>query len=172
MAFLFSYVNDERKYEGYRRADVLETSSERKLIQEFRLGKAQIQQLCEIVREDMKCVGGRSIDLSLTEKVLICLKTLGSGSFQSCSKDFMFVIQPTVSRVLSTFVDSMVKKASLYIFLPGQEEEIKQSFKDFETISGLPKVIGAIDGTHIEIIAPAEDEYANVNRKNSILSIV
>ena len=33
-------------------------------------------------------------------------------------------------------------------------------------IAGFPGVVGAIDGTHIRIIAPTENEHEFVNRKN------
>ena len=36
---------------------------------------------------------------------------------------------------------------------------------DFIAIAGMPGVVGAIDGTHIEIIAPSKDEDVFVNRK-------
>ena len=32
-------------------------------------------------------------------------------------------------------------------------------------IAGMPRVVGAIDGTHIKIIAPSKDEEVFVNRK-------
>ena len=65
---------------------------------------------------------------------------------------------------MSVFVDAMVKKASHYIYMP-KKEEILRLLEDFEQVSCLPRVIGAIDGSHICIIAPSEDEYAYVNRK-------
>ena len=58
----------------------------------------------------------------------------------------------------------MVKKASNYIYIP-KKEEILRVFEDFEQVSYLPRVSGAIDGSHIHIIAPSEDEYVCVNRK-------
>lgn len=36
---------------------------------------------------------------------------------------------------------------------------------DFHSIAGMPKTIGAVDGTHIRIKAPNEEEAAYVNRK-------
>ena len=38
-------------------------------------------------------------------------------------------------------------------------------------IAGIPVVMGAIDGTHIRIIAPSQDEDIFVNRKSCIPSI-
>ena len=57
----------------------------------------------------MQPMESRSVDLTLLNKVLICLKTLASGSFQNCRKDFVHVTQPTVNRVLSAFVNSVFK---------------------------------------------------------------
>ena len=51
------------------------------------------------------------MDLSIEEKVLISIKTLASGSFQNCSKDFIKVSQPTVSNTLQAFTDCLTKKA-------------------------------------------------------------
>ena len=75
-----------------------------------------------------------------------------------------FISQATLSRILSVFVDAMVKKASHYIYMP-KKEEILGVLEDFEQVSYLPTVIRAIDSTHIRIIAPSEGEYAYVNRK-------
>ena len=65
----------------------------------------------------MQPEGYRSVDLLLEQKILICLKTLGSESFQNCSKDFIDLAQPTVSRVLSDFIETMIKLAPEILFL-------------------------------------------------------
>ncbi|KAK0154896.1 putative nuclease HARBI1 [Merluccius polli] len=36
---------------------------------------------------------------------------------------------------------------------------------NFMAIAGMPGVVGAVDGTHIQIIAPSKDEDVFVNRK-------
>ena len=77
----------------------------------------------------------------------------------------MYVSQPTVSRVLSDFVNSIVSKASQFIYMPRSASKISGVISDFRAISGLPKVIGAADRSHIPMIAPSVDEYAYVNRK-------
>ena len=97
---------------------------------------------------------------------LIGLKDAGIGQLSKLQQRFYvyyFISQATVSRILYVFVDAMVKKASHYIYMP--KKEILRVFEDFEQVSYLPRVIGAIDGSHIRITAPSEDEYANVNRK-------
>ena len=97
--------------------------------------------------------------------VLISVMTLASESFQNCNKDFMHVYQPTVSRVASDFVNSIVSKASQFIYMPRSASEISGAISGFQTISGLSKVIGAVDGSHIPMIAPSVEEYAYVYRQ-------
>ena len=77
----------------------------------------------------------------------------------------MHVSEPTVSCDLSDFVNSIVSKASLFIYMPRSAYEISGIISDFQAISGLPKVICAVDGSHIPMIAPSVDECAYVNRK-------
>ena len=80
MALLYEFMNEDRNF-GRRTGSLLESKTDQEPVQEFRLRKEEICLVCEIVREDMKCVGGRSLDL----------KTLASGSYQNCCKDFMFI---------------------------------------------------------------------------------
>ena len=47
------------------------------------------------------------------------------------------------------------------------EEEKIQSKKWFFERTGFPSVIGAIDGTHINIIRPTENEHLFFNRKGN-----
>ena len=165
MSLVSLFIERRRRHEEVERDSFLERKPESEVLEEFRMSKQEIYTLCDAVQADVQPVGHRSTDLTLLNKVLISLKTLASGSFQNCSKDFMHVFQPTVSRVLSDFVNSIVSKASQFIYVPRSKSEILGVISDFQAISGLPKVIGAVDGSHIPMIAPFVDEYAYVNRK-------
>ena len=69
-----------------------------------------------------------------------------------------------MSRILSNFINVIVSEASQFIYIP-TNPEISRVIRDFQQISGLPKVIGAVDGSHIPLIAPPVGEYIYVNRK-------
>lgn len=45
------------------------------------------------------------------------------------------------------------------------DERVYQTWFGFETSSGFPKIIGAIDGTHINIPAPKHNPETYINRK-------
>ena len=102
----------------------VEDWTEKELIKEFRISKSEINCICNLIKDSMLPVGYRSIDLLLEQKVLICLKTLGSESFQNYSKDFIDVAEPTVSRVLCDFIETMVKLAPDFIFMPRNNNEV------------------------------------------------
>ena len=148
--------------------NVLSEWKDEEVIAEFIMSKQEIKSVCFLVKDDMASLGSRSSDITLQEKVLICLKTLESGSFQNCSKDLAQVSQPSVSKTVTSFSDSMVKLALKFIFMPPTRADIFETKHNFYQVAGFPGVIGCIDGSHIPIVAPHEDEFAHVNRKNFI----
>ena len=105
--------------------------TEEELSKEFRLKKSDIEYICSLLHDSMSPLGCRSTDLPLKQKVLICLKTLGSGSFQNCSKDFINVSQPTVSQVFSDFTENMVKMAPNFMYMPSNSNEILSTKRNF-----------------------------------------
>lgn len=44
-------------------------------------------------------------------------------------------------------------------------ERVRQTWLGFEASSGFPKIIGAIDGTHVNIPAPKHNPETYINRK-------
>lgn len=56
------------------------------------------------------------------------------------------------------------KLASHFIQWP-QGAKVLEVQEEFEAVSGFPNVIGAIDGSHVEIKAPYEGSQAYINRK-------
>ena len=70
-----------------------------------------------------------------------------------------------VSKVLSQFVDAIIKVAPNYTYMPENSEDRESVKSSFFKMAGFPGVLGCIDGTHIPLIAPTEDEYSYVNRR-------
>ena len=145
------------------RCNPFEDYSDEKFLKEFRMTKSEANYICDLVKYDMPCLGHRRTDLSLQQKVLVCLKTLGSGSFQNCSKDFVEISQPCVSKLLTAFTTSMTGKASRFINMPPNVDGLESLKTGFYQVAKFPGILGCIDGTHIPIIAPKIDEYSYVN---------
>ena len=81
---------------------------------------------------DMAPLDSRSSDITLEKKLLSCLKTLGSGSFQNCSNDFVQMSRPSVSKILTSFSDSMVKQAPKFIFMPPTRDDVFETKHNFD----------------------------------------
>jgi len=101
----------------------------------------------------------------VVQKVLVSLKTLALGSFQNSSKDCLGASQSTVSKCLEAFVNTLNKKALQFIYMPQTRTVIQEIKQDFYRTASFPRVLCCVDGTHISLIAPSEDEYLYVNRK-------
>ena len=122
--------------------NVLSDWKDEEVIAQFIMSKQEIKSVCSLVKDDMAPLGSRSSDITLQEKVLICLKTLESGSFQNSSKDLVQVSQPSVSKIVTSFSDSMVKLAPKFIFMPPTRADIFETKHNFYQGAGFPGVIG------------------------------
>ena len=105
----------------------------------------------------------RSHAIPTSTQVLATLRFYASGSFQSVVGDTVGLTQASVSRVISHVTHVLSEKSKEEIEMPSGGVEINRNIKDFGRISGFPRVIGAIDGTHIPIKGPVVDEPIYVN---------
>ena len=130
--------------------------SEAELMYEYRLSRAAILELYDILlKEDLQPSIGSPRALTLVEKVLISLKMLASGSFQSSTKNNLNVAQSTVSEVLSRFVHCLLRKNKRFCIAYMPYHSSAQLTKgQFYSLDCFPGVIGSIDGTHIYLLLP------------------
>ena len=153
----------ERKYQEFMRVDLL---NEREIRERFRFGREGINFLCDLLKEKLERSTKRSRSLSVQEQVLTALRFYASGSFLQCVGDAVGLDKSTVSRVISDVTDALVDLRGDFIKWPTSQEEKRRVRQGFYRLGGFPNVIGCIDGTHIRIQAPTEDEKSYVNRKN------
>lgn len=97
-------------------------------------------------------------------QLLVCLRYLAKGDFQSECADLHGVSQPTVSRVIGSVLLALNGHLNNVKF-PTSNEEIIHIKSQFFKLAKFPGVIGAVDGTLIPILAPNVDEFAYVCRK-------
>ncbi|XP_052691859.1 putative nuclease HARBI1 [Crassostrea angulata] len=80
----------------------------------------------------------------------------------------MGVSQPTVSMAITATLRclSSPQICAQFIKSPLNIHEIRKNQEEFFKIAGFPGIVGAIDGTHVQIIAPSE--YENRHHYHSI----
>ena len=103
--------------------------------------------------------------IPVPKRVAIALWWLANGgSYRSIGQTFG-ISRSIVCRITKDFVGVMVFLRDRYIRWPRTSEECTRSIKTFENLSPLPNVFGAIDGTHIEIVAAENSTVDFFNRK-------
>lgn len=143
----------------------LQQITDREVYERYRFSKNGIRYICDLVKEDCQRQTMRNHAIDVQDQVLLTLRYLASGNFLQVVGDSVGVDKSTVSRSITSVCRALVKKNEDFIKFPKTAQE-KMTIRDgFYNIGGFPNVIGCVDGSHIRIQAPTEDEKCYVNRK-------
>ena len=108
-----------RRVRTYReQKDVLNTLTDSELITRYRLDRAGIVYVTDLVRRDLESPTERSHALTAELKVVITLRYLATGKMQQCSSDDLGPSQPTISRVISQALDALTQPRIIAHKLP------------------------------------------------------
>ena len=156
-----------RKRRTFRRQlDPLDTYTDSELRSRYRFGREAIRYIVDLVADKIAPDMNRNHAVSAEMQVLITLRFLASGSFlQVIGDTFLGFNKSMVSRVVRRVTQALAAKLGDFVKFPSTRavrDEIKQGLFH---IGGFPCAIGCIDGTHVRITAPAENEPDFVNRK-------
>ncbi|XP_018564783.1 putative nuclease HARBI1 [Anoplophora glabripennis] len=111
--------------------------------------------------------GTRATRVIIHIRIFAALRFFAHGSYQKASGNEMHVAlsQPAFSRALYEVCLALESIAHRWIKFPITEAEKQEKKEEFMARFGFPGVVGCIDGTHIVIVAPREDEHLYFNRK-------
>ncbi|KAJ8049080.1 Protein ALP1-like [Holothuria leucospilota] len=71
--------------------------------------------------------------------------------------------QPTMSRIIISFTESLVRRVNEFVYLPAGREK-RKTIAEFAALGNFPNVLGVIDSTHVPIKTPSENEHLYINR--------
>ncbi|XP_063881593.1 putative nuclease HARBI1 [Scylla paramamosain] len=157
-----------RRHRTFReRRDVLQEYNDHQLIERFRLDRASILYLTDLVRGALRSPTARNKALSPKMKVAITLRYLDTGKMQLCNSDDFGTTQSTISRVIMQTHEALTQGDICWRFVgfAFTQLEVQRKQAEFIKVAGFPGVVGVVDGTNIRIIAPQEHEIEYVNRK-------
>lgn len=151
----------------HHRVNILEIFNDTELLKRYRLNREGFMFVVELVRDSITSPTNRNNPITPEVKVGTTLRYLATGKMQLCGADELGISQPSVSRILHQTINALCRPhiVQQFIRFPLHVRQLQRLKTDFMAIAGLPGVVGAIDGTHIRIIAPSEDENEFVNRK-------
>uniref|UniRef100_A0A8C2DXG6 Putative nuclease HARBI1 n=1 Tax=Cyprinus carpio TaxID=7962 RepID=A0A8C2DXG6_CYPCA len=148
--------------------DVLQTLDDRELLRRYRLDRAGIMFVVDLLRDAITSPTRRHNAITPEKKVITTLRYLATGKMQQCSSDDLGLSQSSVSRVITQTLTALSQPniVTQFVSFPLDARTLHTHKRAFMDIAGFPGVVGVIDGTHVRIIAPSEDEAVFVNRKN------
>jgi hypothetical protein len=137
------------------------------IISRYRFDRDGIHFLDRLLSPLIQPQTARNHSLTSRDKILITLRYLATGPIQLNDADIHGISQPTISRVLDEVIAALSSPAIVQRFIkfPTTLQELTANQTEFYGLAHFPKVIGVIDGTHIKIKAPHDNEEAYVNRK-------
>ncbi|KAJ8046569.1 Protein ALP1-like [Holothuria leucospilota] len=138
---------------------------EEDLIRKYRLPRAEIINLVELSGEDLERATNRSHSVPVAVQVATSLRFFASGTFQNVLGDSCGLSQPTMSRIINSFTESLVRRVNEFVYLPAGREK-RKTIAEFAAVSNFPNVLGVIDGTHVPIKSPSENVHLYIKSKN------
>ncbi|KAG7305781.1 hypothetical protein JYU34_009914 [Plutella xylostella] len=100
-------------------------------------------------------------------RLLLTMRYYATGSFLTVVGDFTGVSKTSASRIVKTVSEAIARLRPQFIQFPRDNIQIQQEFFD---IARFPKLIGAIDCTHVAIKSPGGDIAENYRDRKSNFS--
>ena len=96
--------------------------------------------------------------MSPMNQFLIVLRFYVTDSFQMLIGDMLGVHKTMVCRILDEVTAAIASLSQKYVHCPATTDERHRTMQQFCVVSGIPGVLGAINGTHVAIQSPGGDD--------------
>ncbi|XP_023941469.2 putative nuclease HARBI1 [Bicyclus anynana] len=124
-----------------------------------------------VLKKKADCYKARNNSLPPMSQFLQALRFYATGCHQLTMGDFCGVSRSTANRVIHKVTAAIACLSKDFIKFPQDAEEIRTTQLDFHRIARFPKVIGALDCTHIKIISPGGEHAETFRNRKGYMSI-
>ena len=135
----------------------------------FRMSRDTFDFICDLLRDELTKEDTSFRDaVPLRKRVATGIWRLANGSaFRITGLQFGLGKSTSID-ICHEFVDALVRRKYDFIKFPSTEEEVLRTIGTFSQLSDFPMVVGAIDGSHIPIVAPDVEDHQEdfFNRKH------
>ncbi|XP_044172446.1 putative nuclease HARBI1 [Acropora millepora] len=154
-------MRQPRNFEERRLFDI---ENPREFREKFRLPVDAFVHLLELIGPRLEHRTRRNRPLTARQQLLVFLHFLGTNSFYHVMHSCHGISTSTVWQIIHRVVPVILSFKREFIRWPDQPLSIAAKFRD---IAGFPCVAGCVDGTHVPVNPPHNDEDAYVNRHHS-----
>ena len=142
--------------------DPLDCYDDLELVQRFRFSRSSISKITDLIDVHLNFTQ-RSRAAPPHLQVCVALQFFASGTFQIICGDGANVSQSSASRYIHDVAQGLQDIYHQFVSMPNPSEKVEVKNKFYE-IAHLPGVLGLVDGTHIRIQKPHDNEADYVNR--------
>ncbi|XP_059062811.1 putative nuclease HARBI1 [Achroia grisella] len=141
-----------------RRVNYMQTLDDAEFTFRFRLTKPAFQLLLTELMPFVRVTSKKNYGVSPLHQLLLTLRFYALGTMLISVADFVGVSKSTAGRIMRDMSRAIARLYDKYIFVHQEGAE------NFYRIAGFPRVLGAIDCTHIRIQSPCQtigEEFRN-----------
>ena len=146
------------------RMNPLEEFSEEQCVGIFRFDRNTLLTMLERIDVHLARPSNRGSPLPPALQLCCALRYLATGDMMRTVGNSLGLSKASTSRLLHRVMDAILTTMHQEIHYP-EGNEVRQVQEGFFRKFSFPGVVGLIDGTHMRILAPHENEEAYVNRK-------
>ena len=126
----------------------------------FRMSRDMFDFICDLSRDELTKEDTSFRDaVSLRKRVATGIWRLANGSAFMITGLQFGLGKSTSIDICHEFVGALVRRKDDFIKFPSTEEEVLRTIGTFSQLSDFPMVVGAIDGSHIPIVAPDSEDH-------------
>ncbi|CAK1587254.1 unnamed protein product [Parnassius mnemosyne] len=137
----------------------------------FRLSKAAAHNLLIKIEDHLEFISERNQSISPINQLLATLRFYATNNSQLTIGDFSGLSTPTAHRIIHRVSAAIASLNHEYIKFPNTQQEIRQNQREFYGIARFPRVIGAMDCTHVRISSPGGDQAELFRNRKGYFSI-
>lgn len=109
--------------------------------------------------------------MTTLDKLLLTLRFVATGDFYITMGDFTGIHKTTAGRIIKNGITALCNLFPQYIQLPQTEEDQQEAQRDFFNVSHFPRIIGAVDCTHVKIQSPGGDNAEVFRNRKGYFSL-
>ncbi|XP_045446885.1 putative nuclease HARBI1 [Melitaea cinxia] len=137
----------------------------------FRLSKPSALNVLQLIENKLEFPNDKNNSLAPINQLLLTLRYYATGCHQLTMGDFSGVSRPTANRVIHRVTAAIASLSRDYIKFPHTDTDIRKTQLEFYNIARFPKVVGALDCTHIKIISPGGSHAETFRNRKGYMSI-
>ncbi|XP_044750059.1 putative nuclease HARBI1 isoform X2 [Coccinella septempunctata] len=163
------YLRRPRSFKNLN--DPFEMYNDAEFKHRFRFHKNSVMELLHKIGEKIEAPTKRNRALNAKMQIIVALRFYATGGFQMTIGDHVNITKPTVCRIVKRVSTEIAKLKPNYISMPKTRQKRLEVASGFHDIAGLPRVVGAIDCTHIRIISPGGSNAETFRNRKGYFSI-